>query len=117
MTETPLNLLPRHINDGQCFFGSKISNNESEKVIRNIVTLQKNFNLHAWTPFSAEDYKSHFKHEVTSEECSILDIFVVGGQPDKNSTKTISSGYLIKDDNGKYQVTEKFLEVVSDFIV
>lgn len=117
MTETPENLLPKHINDGQCFFGSKLSNNETEKVVRNIVTIQKSINPHAWTPFSVEDYKNHLKHEVTDVECNILDILVAGGKPDKNSEKIISAGYLTKDDNDKYQVTEKFLEVVSDFAV
>lgn len=108
-------LLPEDINISDYFVQSSFRNNETEIVARNIVIIERAINPKAWVPFSVEDYEIGCRRVVCEEEKVILEILVDGGKPAWNTTAFIEPGYLFKDNEGKFRVTNKFLRVISKF--
>lgn len=113
-TAPVLNLLPKNF-PKRNFMGSDFQNSETETIAENLVFIQNKMNPEKWTPFSFEDYKRFCKHDVSSAELGVLEALVKGGKPVWNTTTLLDPGYLIKDKEGKYNVTEKFLRVISKF--
>ncbi|MDO8620279.1 MAG: hypothetical protein Q7R64_02940 [bacterium] len=111
----PKNLLPGDISTKRDFMGSDFRNSESEAIARNIVIIQKAMNPDAWMPFSFEEYKKRCSHRVTSSDEGVLYAFVHGGRPVAGTSTILDRGYLKVDEEGRYYVTVKFLEIISKF--
>ncbi len=92
--------------------GSSWQSRETEIISQNIIFIQNKINPDKWTPFSWEDYKRLCEHNVTNSEGLVLRALVEGGAPVAFTTCYLSPGYLVKDELGRYCITEKFLEVV-----
>lgn len=104
--------IPKEIRTDHYFMGSVFRNRECEKILRNIVLLQKNANPEAWTPFSWEDYKAFCTHNVTESERGILNAFVNGGSF-LNTTTYQSAGWL-DFDGEKYSFTRKMIDMLAE---
>lgn len=93
--------------------GSVFRNSECETVLRNIVLLQKAFNLDKWTPFTWEQYKEFCTHKVDNSEKGVLMTFVNGGSPVWNTSAILMPGWLAFD--GTYfSFTEKMIQMLSE---
>ena len=109
------NIIPEMIPTNQWFIGSVFQSSEAEKILRNIIMLQKKVNPKAWTPFSWEDYKNFCTHNVWDHEQRVLDAFVNGGKPVRNTSAILTSGWL-DFDGTHYSFTEKMITMLhTDF--
>ena len=104
-------ITPSMIPVNHWFMGSVFQNSESETILSNIVKLQRNVNPEEWTPFSWEDYKKFCSHEVSDIEHNVLNAFVNGGKPVRNTSAILTSGWL-NFDGTHYFFTEKMITML-----
>ena len=105
---------PKRIRTNHEFMNSVFKSSECETVLRNIIMLQKKKNPDEWTPFSWEDYKAFCTHSVTNSEKGVLDAFVNGGKPVRNTSAYLSPGWL-DFDGTNYSFTEKMVNMLSEY--
>jgi len=103
---------PNQINISRPFMGSVWQNSETETIARNVVVIQQKLDGTKWTPFTWEQYKAGCSHNVTVAEREVLEALVHGGRPATFTSAILQPGYLTKDADGKYSVTEKFVDVL-----
>lgn len=111
-----MKLKPADINVSKVgvFMGSEWQNTETELIARNVVLTQQMTNPNEWTPFTWEQYVERCTHlPVTEREHGVLDALVSGGKPVWNTSAYLQPGFLTKDAEGRYAVTDKFLKAVS----
>ena len=114
--ETPVfALLPKDVNTSSLLRFSSMGIAEAEEIAVNIVAAARRINPDAWTAFSLEDYRKHSDHPVNYLEENILEMFVKGGKLHWSQSCQLKPGYLAKDANGKYHVTELFIKVLEKF--
>ena len=73
-------------------------NSERETIATNILKLSRHGNGDQWKPFTWEEYVEYCAHDVTEAERRILDDFV-------------ETGYLSKDQSGKYHFENRIIGV------
>lgn len=109
-------ILPKNF-EGAPEFGDTILHcHEAERVLEAIVKYQMRTTPENWHPFSFADYKARAAHPVNKVEEHIMDIMVTGGRLlEIDPLKELIPGCLTKDANGRYHVTDIFIQAVQPF--
>ncbi len=97
------------------FTGSTFRNTQMEMFLRCIVVTQFKMNPDGWTPFSWSEYVAQCDHQPISSEHELLEAMVHGNAVALNvlgraKLVNIEAGYLTKDGDNRYAVTDKLLE-------
>lgn len=108
--------LPKDIKIEKSFRETFSNSLEAQTVARNIVIVSQKINPDLWTSFSFSEYKERLDNHPPSVflEERVLEALFLGGTATKTSSICLEPGFLKKFE-GKYEVTQKFLNEISKF--
>lgn len=108
---------PKNVRNSE-FIGSPFGNAQLEMMLSCIVITQFRMNPDAWTPFTWEEYRAKCDHTPRDIEREILEAMVNGGKilfEGGSRYRKVEGGYLTKDNDGRYTITQKLLQVMAPY--